>query len=128
MDLDVEPGNPKKFESQEAALDGLVDFCRTTSLPMPMVVSSGGGIHVYWTLDHEILPETWRQTAEGLKALCVHHKFKADGACTSDPARVLRPVGTANRKNVNAPRWVELIADAPAVSALRIVSASKAVP
>lgn len=111
MDLDVEPGNEKKFASQEEALNALVDFCNATSLPVPMIVSSGGGVHVYWTLTHEILPETWKQTANGLKALAVAHKFKTDGACTGDLARVLRPVGTANRK-LAVPRAVELVADA----------------
>jgi hypothetical protein len=114
MDLDVKAGNPLKFASQEEALNALIDFCNTTALPIPMIVSSGGGIHVYWTLAHEILPETWKQTAQGLKALAVAHKFKTDGACTGDLARVLRPVGTANRK-LAMPRAVELIADAPDV-------------
>jgi hypothetical protein len=111
MDLDVEPGNLKKFESQEDAIDGLVSFCNTTHLPLPMVVSSGGGIHVYWGLTNEILPEQWKQTAESLKRLAAHHQFRADPACTSDLARVLRPVGTVNRKIPNAPKLVELIAE-----------------
>lgn len=113
MDLDVEAGNEKKFATQEEALNALVDFCNTTALPIPMIVSSGGGIHCYWTLAHEILPETWKQTAAGLKALAAHYKFKTDGACTGDMARVLRPVGTVNRKIPGTPRVVELVADAP---------------
>lgn len=114
MDLDVEPGNPLKYESQEAALDGLIAFCHETMLPMPMVVSSGFGVHVYWTLAHDVQPEMWRATAEGVKALAARLKFLADPACTSDQARVLRPVGTWNRKN-GTPRAVELVADAPAM-------------
>lgn len=113
MDLDVEAGNEKKFASQEEALNALVDFCNTTSLPIPMIVSSGGGIHVYWTLVSDILPETWKQTAAGLKALAHAYKFKSDGACTGDLSRVLRPVGTTNRKLPATPRAVELVADAP---------------
>lgn len=114
MDLDC--GEGKEFESQAAALDALVDFCNATSLPIPMVVSSGGGIHLYWTLNAEILPETWRQTAGALKRLAAHHNFKADPACTADPARVLRSVGTWNRKQEGNPRAVELVADAADVS------------
>lgn len=113
MDLDVDPADPKKFPSQHEALNALIEFCEATALPLPMIVSSGGGIHIYWTLDHEVLPETWKQTADGLKGLAVAHGFKTDGACTGDMARVLRPVGTANRKNPADPRWVELIRDAP---------------
>lgn len=110
MDLDVEPGNEKKFGSQAEAIESLVDFCQSTNLPIPMVVSSGGGIHVYWTLIDEIIPEAWKPTAEGLKSLAVHYKFRADPAVTSDSARVLRPVGTANRKSSDLLRRVELIA------------------
>ena len=112
MDLDVEPGNDKKFESQDAALDGLIAFRDATGLPMPMVVSSGGGIHIYWTLSHDLQPEAWKATAESLKALAAHHKFLADPACASDMARVLRPVGTFNRKDPTNPRAVECVAEA----------------
>jgi len=115
MDLDVEPGNPKKFPSQEDACEQLLLFCAATHLPMPMVISSGVGLHVHWPLTQEIQNESWKQTAESLKALCAHHKFFADPACTADLARVLRPVGTYNRKLPGAPRPVELIADSEAV-------------
>jgi hypothetical protein len=111
MDLDVEPGNEKKFESQEAAIDGLIEFLGETQLPMPMVISSGGGVHIYWTLNNEIQPEAWKATAEGLKQLSAKLGFKSDPACTSDSARVLRPVGTTNRKNASVPRPVELIGE-----------------
>ena len=112
MDLDVKPEVQGAFESQGAALEALVDFCATTKLPLPMVVSSGGGIHIYWTLTDEILPESWKPIAEGLKKLAARYHFRADPACTADPARVLRTVGTFNRKLAESPRAVELIADA----------------
>ena len=112
MDLDVKPGDVTAFESQIVVCDALVDFCARAALPMPLVVSSGGGIHVYWTLTHDINPDQWKQTAAALKALAAKLGFKADPACTSDLARVLRSVGTTNRKMPNSPRPVELIADA----------------
>lgn len=114
MDLDVKPGLATAFESQEAAIDTLVGFCESSGLPIPLTVSSGGGIHVYWTLTEEIAPDAWKQTAAALKALAHKLEFKADPACTSDPARVLRSVGTYNRKT-GTPVPVELIADAAAV-------------
>lgn len=113
FDLDVDPVNEKKFTSQEAAVDALISFCADTNLPTPMVISSGFGVHCYFVLTDEISPDQWKQTATALKALCTHYKFKADPACTSDPARVLRPVGTWNRKDPASPRPVERIADAP---------------
>ena len=115
MDLDVKPGVASAYDSQELALEGLVSFVQATGLPMPMVVSSGSGVHLYWVLNEDILPEVWRPVAEGLKLLCAEFGLRADPACTSDPARVLRPVGTANRKIASAPRWVELIADSSPV-------------
>lgn len=113
MDLDVEPGNEKKFGSQAEAIEALVDFCQSTNLPIPMVISSGGGVHIYWTLTDEIIPEAWKPTAEGLKLLCVKYGFRTDPACTSDSARVLRPVGTWNRK-LATPTPVECVAKASA--------------
>lgn len=130
MDLDVEPGNPTKFESQEQAIEALVDFCQSTKLPIPMIVSSGGGIHIYWTLIHEILPETWKPIAEGLKALAVAHNFRADSAITADPARILRPVGTTNRKLAGVLRPVGCVASADQCDLLdfqrRVLHATKA--
>ncbi len=116
MDLDVKPGVAGAFESQEAALDGLIAFVQETKLPMPMVINSGNGIHIYWTLTHEVNQDQWKQTAAGLKALAGHHKFAADPAVTSDPARVLRPVGTYNRKQPTDPRAVGLLATADDVA------------
>ena len=114
MDLDVKPGNPAAFESQEQAIIALADFCQVSRLPIPMVISSGGGIHTYWTLTHDIIPETWKPVAEALKALAAKLGFKADPACTADTARVLRPIGTWNRKTDPA-RPVELVADSEPV-------------
>lgn len=110
MDLDVKPGVEGAFESQDAALDGLMLFCHETALPLPLVASSGGGIHIYWRMADDVQPEVWKQAAEGLKRLAAAHKFYSDPACTADMARVLRPVGTFNRKNP-LPRAVELVAD-----------------
>ena len=32
-------------------------FCRLTQFPIPMVVSSGGGLHIYWVMAEEIAQE-----------------------------------------------------------------------
>ena len=115
MDLDVKPGVITAFESQEAACIALADFCNVSELPIPMVTSSGTGCHVFWRLTHDCQPESWKITAESLKALAAKLGFKADPACTADMARVLRPLGTWNRKDPNNPRAVELVADSQPV-------------
>lgn len=77
----------------------LSGFIKTTGLPKPsMIVNSGGGLHVYWCLKEALLFPDWVPLAEGLKTLCKMHDLPADHVCTSDAARVLRPVGTHNRK------------------------------
>src|ERR1035437_4764263 len=117
FDLDVKPNEPTAFASQEDACDGLLNFLGETKLPMPMVVSSGSGIHCHWKLTEEVQVEKWKATAEGLKQLSARLQFRVDQACTADAARVLRPVGTWNWKDPNNPRPVQCIQDAPSVDA-----------
>lgn len=84
-------------------------FLKATKLPLPsLIVDSGGGWHVYWCLSEAIPPEKWVPLAQGLKRLCKEHDFPADHACTSDLARILRPVGTYNYK-YDPPRPVQVI-------------------
>lgn len=113
IDLDIEAGNAAKYESQGDACEALAVFCDAAGLPLPMVVSSGYGIHVYWTLTAEINPTQWTQTAAALKALSAKLGLRADPTRTADSASVLRPVGTYNRKDAYNPKAVEVIADAP---------------
>lgn len=97
FDLDV--GNDeKKYASQQDAIKGLKEFIAATKLPYPMVVSSGGGLHVYWRLDTSILSNEWRTYAERLKKLAKAHGLKADPARTTDTASVLRVAETYNHK------------------------------
>ena len=75
-------------------------FLKETGLPKPsLIVNSGGGLHVYWCCHTSMSVEEWVPLAEGLKKLCKQHDLPADHVCTSDAARVLRPVGTHNRKH-----------------------------
>jgi hypothetical protein len=45
--LDIDVGPEKPYPNQDAALEALADFCRAAKLPLPIVVSSGSGLHVY---------------------------------------------------------------------------------
>lgn len=99
LDLDVDPGEPLKFPSKAQAASDLRAFVARTGLPKPMVVDSGGGLHVYWPLTEEVPTAQWRPVAEQLKKLCTREGFRVDKAVPADPARVLRPVGTINAKH-----------------------------
>lgn len=98
LDLDVEPGNPLKFDSKVEALTELKAFVRKIGLPRPMLVDSGGGLHAYWPLAMAVSTEDWHPVAEQFKAICIHERFRADRSLTSDHARVLRALGGYNTK------------------------------
>lgn len=110
IDLDVEPGEPKKYATQREACESLRDFCKAMQLPTPMVVNSGGGIHVYWPLSDELDGDKWFHYASLLKGIAKSWGLKQDPTRTADRCSVLRPVGTHNWKTGNA-RTVKLIAN-----------------
>lgn len=98
LDIDVDPTNPKKYLSQREAAAALLLFVESLSLPDPLIVGSGRGLHVYWPLDRDVTREEWKPVANALKAAAIAAGIKADHGITANEAAVLRPVGTHNRK------------------------------
>lgn len=111
IDLDVKP-DPSAYATQQDAIVGLGAFLKASGLPVPLVVSSGNGLHCYWPLTEDILPQQWQTAARMLKSLAAKLGLKQDPTRTSDHASVLRPVGTHNRKDPSAPKPVVLVRDA----------------
>ena len=97
--LDLDCGTGKPYADQPAAAQALSIFVKDTGLPSPTVVSSGGGLHVYWPLTEDVAVSDWMPHAKSLKRLCVQHNLHADPAVTADAARILRIPGTHNFKN-----------------------------
>jgi hypothetical protein len=100
----------KGYEAIPDALHALLNFVTVLGLPKPIVVFSGGGLHVYWPLTETITKERWLPVARQLKALtqCAGSGLIADDSRTSDIASLLRPVGTHNQKPERAGAEVEL--------------------
>ena len=101
IDLDVGEKKSKEgkgYASQKEAIQALAGFCKKYKLPTPMLISSGYGVHVYFTLDQDIDGAEWKSTATILKALLNNEKVLADPSRTADVASILRPVGTTNKK------------------------------
>lgn len=115
IDLDV--GDDKPYQSQKHALIALFKFLKKTKLPIPMLVSSGRGIHAYWVLTSELEPLAWRPLAEAMKAAALAEGLEIDPTVTGDAARVLRAIGTTNRKNG---KKAKLILNRPDVDPLRL--------
>jgi hypothetical protein len=102
--LDIDAGAAKyekdpanAYETADAALAALVAFSTSTGLVPSLVVSSGAGIHVYYALDADATPTAWQVVADQLKTAAKLCGLKADPTCTSDSARVLRPLGALHK-------------------------------
>jgi Domain of unknown function (DUF927) len=97
IDTQESHDDPRLYKTRAEAKAALVVFCQAHGLPLPTVVSSGGGLHCYWVLTAELELVAWRQLANGLKSACAAHRLQADPVRTADAASVLRPVGTVHR-------------------------------
>lgn len=116
--LDLDCGEAKAesglgYRTQEEALSAVDEFVETLELPKPMIINSGGGLHVYWALTEEIDADNWQRLAIKLEAIVKYYGLIVDSACTTDRARILRPIGTINFK-YNKP--VTCLRDAPCVN------------
>jgi hypothetical protein len=104
LDIDCNPDKASAgigYLDIQAAITALDFFIKITELPKPLVVHSGGGLHIYWPLQTDISPEQWLETAEKIKALSLARTTRliADQSRTTDLASILRPVGSHNWKD-----------------------------
>ena len=97
--VDMDAGADKPFTDQDAAL-GAVVAALHVGLPKPtyVVTSGGGGLHLYWCLKADILPDLWLTVAKALHSAAVRLGLGPDPAVTTDTARVLRLPGSINGK------------------------------
>lgn len=106
VDLDCGPFKP--YENQTSAIVALKEFCKSSGMPRPFTVNSGGGVHAYWPFGTPVSREEWIPVATALKQLCETHDLHADPAVTADAARILRIPGTSNFKE-EEPRSVKIL-------------------
>ena len=110
--LDLDCGPEKEFPTKKVALQELQRFCVATTLPKPLIVDSGRGLHVYWVLTEPVAVEEWKIVADRFKATCAEHNFDIDTSVPADTARVLRVLGTHNHKS-ETPAPVKLVTAIP---------------
>lgn len=110
MDLEhaTEEELARKYSDRNEALIATKDFCRVLGWPLPMVVDSGWGFHLYWPLEAEIEASKFEVLGKKLKSVAKHAKYKIDPACT-DISRVFRVPGTHNYKNKIDPQQVKVL-------------------
>lgn len=110
--MDIDCGEGKAYLTKQAAVTALDEFLQATDLGKmgnPWIVSSGGGLHIYWPLNADVAISEWRLAAENLKRLCKKNDLHIDFTVTADAARVLRVPETRNWKNKTKPRPVKLM-------------------
>ena len=123
--LDIDCGKePSPYATNRDAVKALHVFLKKTGLPVPHIVDSGHGLHLYWPFKETITTARWVQVASLLRALCVHFDFIADHSRTTDPASVLRVPGTVNYdykgKYDGVPKTVHLLYETKPVSVLTL--------
>jgi hypothetical protein len=94
-----------------AALDAFLVDTGLNELGNPWIVSSGGGLHIYWPFTEDVDIDVWKPVAENLKRLCKKYAFKIDHSVTADASRILRVPDTNNYKK-EKPRRVKIMVEA----------------
>lgn len=108
FDLDV-GSDATKYPTQRDALAALLEFLKQTLLPMPTLISSGGGVHVYWHYVESVPVEEWRPIAWHMRQLAEGLGLKVDPTRTIDTTSVLRVPDTFNYKDRSNPRPVKVL-------------------
>lgn len=89
----------KNYTAPQFAVAKLGEFVKATGLPVPSyIVKSGGGLHVYWASDRDMMVHEWDVLARGMRELLKKHGVNADYQVTVNSASVLRLPGTLNHK------------------------------
>ncbi|MFW6061676.1 MAG: DUF927 domain-containing protein, partial [Planctomycetota bacterium] len=111
--IDVDAGAGKEYASATEAARAVLDWVHQHGLPDPThIVSSGGGLHIYWALDRFYSRHDWLPVAQRLKRALAVGKVVDDPGCTGDAARILRVPGTYNFKGDTAAP-VKLLVERP---------------
>lgn len=107
--IDIDAGPTKPYATAKEALTALLSFCKDNKFPDPYIVSSGGGLHVYWVFEEAVDKDVWLRHATELGKMCDAHGLKVDAQVTTDIARVLRVPDTTHTKDKENPRKVKLV-------------------
>lgn len=117
--VDIDCGEDKAAKGKGYATKGdawtaFKLYCRKVGLPRPLVVDSGGGLHIYFVLTTSVKKATWEPIALLLKQSMKEHGVIAGPERTADMASILRPAGSLNRK-LDAARAVRVMSEGDVV-------------
>lgn len=95
IDLDV---NSRGYADKTEAVEALIGFVDSNSLPPPVIIDSGTGVQAYWLFEDDVPTRIWRPYAERFKDYCITHGLRIDPTVTADVARIMRCPETFNHK------------------------------
>ena len=101
IDIGAQHAKPDYVDAKLFAAD-FKNFMAGTGLPVPWIVSTGHGVHLYWPLGATVQPDKWSRLMARLFAACNKFGLKYDHAAT-DISRILRVPGTYNYKGQPVP-------------------------
>jgi hypothetical protein len=61
--LDIDVGPNKDYATRKDATDALGEVCKQIGLHVPMIVSSGRGLHCYWLFEAAVTGDVWKACA-----------------------------------------------------------------
>lgn len=96
--LDLDIGQDKPYATQREGWVAMQAALAAIGMPMPMVISSGRGIHCYWPLTQVIERDHWVKASTALRVALAENNVEIDTTKIHDPSMVLRPVGTHHKK------------------------------
>ena len=101
IDIGAQHAKPDYADAKSFAAD-FKNFMAGTGLPVPWIVNTGHGVHLYWPLGMTVQPDKWSRLMARLFAACNKFGLKYDHAAT-DVSRILRVPGTYNYKDTPVP-------------------------
>ena len=101
IDIGAQHAKPDYTDAKLFAAD-FKNFMAGTGLPVPWIMSTGHGVHLYWPLGVTVQPDKWSRLMARLFAACNKFGLKYDHAAT-DISRILRVPGTYNYKDTPVP-------------------------
>lgn len=87
VDLDI--GKGTEFDTLMAGFAALRIFINALELPEPSIISSGYGLHIYWTFDESIDYNAWKPIATALIAKLNTENFKVKDKGLTDRKSVV---------------------------------------
>lgn len=110
IDWDVGKANDAaSYETVQQAMDDIKKYVKATGLPVPLIVSSGYGLHTYWVMTEEVSSDEWRSITALQRNAMRHIGVKFDPSRDMDSASVLRAPGCHNRKNGKDDKLVRVL-------------------